>query len=1746
MGSAMRTNTHAARVPVARRLAGVAALLVGSLIAVTCAKDSVGPPPGATQLAFTVDPASAVAATALAPAIQVEARDANGDLVTDFNDAVTIAINTNPGSGALSGTTTVNAVAGVATFGDLSINKTGTGYRLQATSSGLSNAMSTTFTITPGPVAQLSINVQPINVVAGTTINSVRIQIEDAQGNVATTFTGNVAIAITSGTGTAGAVLSGTTTVAAVAGVATFADLSIDKIGTNYTFSISIAGLLDATTSVFDVTAGPASDLIITVQPSNATAGADIAPAVVVTARDSLGNVATAFNGLVSLAITPGTGAPGATLSGIASTSAVDGVATFNALNIDKAATGYTLSASATAVTGAVTAPFDINVGAPALLVYGVQPSTSIAGATIAPAVQVSVQDGSGNVVTSFTSMVTIALFDNPGSGILGGTTSIAAVAGVATFADLNIDKAGTGYTLTVTATGLSGATSDPFNTLAGAGANLVFTVEPTSATAGQGVAPAIEVTLKDALGNVATGFNGNVTLAIDNNASGGTLAGTATVAAVAGVATFSGISIDKVGTGYTLSATVSGLTPVSSAAFDITPGAATQLVYTTQPSNATAGIGIAPAVELHALDAFGNLATGFSGVVTMAITAGTGTTGATLGGAVAVAAVSGVASFSTLNINLSGTGYTLGAGAGGLTGATSAPFDIGAASATQLEYMVQPTDAVAGSAIAPAIQVLARDGFGNLATGFSGAITLVISPGTGTAGAILSGTATISASGGVASFSTLSIDKAGTGYTLAATSGGLSGATSSAFAVAVGTADKLVFTIQPSNTTAGAAVAPAIEVTAQDAVGNIVTGFTGAVTIDIGTNPVGGVLTGTTTVSATAGVASFSNLSIAKSGTGYTLTASAGGLVGATSTAFNIVAGVATQLSYTVQPSTVAAGASITPAVEVAALDLLGNLATTFTGNVTMAIGTNPAAGTLSGTMTVSASAGIASFSNLKIDKSGTGYTLVASSSGLTDATSGGFDVAVGVATKLFFSVQPPTSTTAGAAMTPAIQVVAQDAAGNAVPSFVGSVTVAITSGTGTSGAVLSGTLTVGAAGGVATFSTLSINKSGTGYTLRATSSGLTAATSTAFAIATGPVVKLGFTVQPVNTRSGTSISPSVRVAGQDSMGNTVTTFVDNVTVAIGTNAGTPIPGILTGTLTRKASSGVSTFNDLKIDKVGVGYTLVASSGTLLGATSLAFNITPGNATKLSFTVPPVSATVGATIPQVKVTALDAANNVATGFTSNITVAIGTNAGAIPGTLGGTLVVKAILGVSTYSNLTIDQPGNGYTLTASASGVTGATSPSFDITNGSKLEFTVQPATVAAGAAIAPAVEVTAKDLGGAVLTGFTGNVTIAITSGTGTAGALLGGTKTVAAVAGVASFGDLSVDLAGTGYKLTATAAGLNTATSNTFQVSGLPTGPGVKLGFIVQPSTTPAGSIIVPGVKVAVQDVNGNTVGGISGSITVAFGSNPTGATLSGATTVTINAGVGSFANLSINLPGSYTLVATSTGYTSATSAAFTITSAATLHLVFTTPPGTTTAGHSITPAVQVAAQNASNVTQTSFTGPITIGITAGSGANGATLSGTTTVNAVNGVATFSNLSITKAGSGFKFSVSSPGVAGATSASFVINPDVAVTLHFTQQPTTTTVNTIIAPAVAVDVRDQYNNVVKTFTNPITLAIAAGTGAPGAVLAGTKTVTPVQGIATFSNLSINLQGNGNTAYRLSATATGVTSVNSNGFSIN
>jgi len=167
-----------------------------------------------------------------------------------------------------------------------------------------------------------------------------------------------------------------------------------------------------------------------------------------------------------------------------------------------------------------------------------------------------------------------------------------------------------------------------------------------------------------------------------------------------------------------------------------------------------------------------------------------------------------------------------------------------------------------------------------------------------------------------------------------------LTGTTSTSFNITAPPATNLAFTTQPQSTQAGQTM-PAVRVTARDASGNTVTGYTGLITVAIGTNPSGGTLSGTTSVNAVSGVATFSTLSINNAGTGYTLTASASGLTGATSTSFNITAPPpppATNLAFTTQPQSTQAGQTM-PAVKVTARDASGNVVTGFTGTITVAV---------------------------------------------------------------------------------------------------------------------------------------------------------------------------------------------------------------------------------------------------------------------------------------------------------------------------------------------------------------------------------------------------------------------------------------------------------------------------------------------------------------------------------------------------------------------------------------------------------------------------------------------------------------------------------------------------------------------------------------------------------------------------------------------------------------------------------------
>lgn len=109
------------------------------------------------------------------------------------------------------------------------------------------------------------------------------------------------------------------------------------------------------------------------------------------------------------------------------------------------------------------------------------QPATKLAfAATIDNAVEdgiledsgtgnfsVFVQDALSHVVVGATNEITIAIGTNPSGGTLSGDGVKNAAEGIGTFDDLSIDNAGTGYTLTAAASGLTGDTSNAFDIVA-------------------------------------------------------------------------------------------------------------------------------------------------------------------------------------------------------------------------------------------------------------------------------------------------------------------------------------------------------------------------------------------------------------------------------------------------------------------------------------------------------------------------------------------------------------------------------------------------------------------------------------------------------------------------------------------------------------------------------------------------------------------------------------------------------------------------------------------------------------------------------------------------------------------------------------------------------------------------------------------------------------------------------------------------------------------------------------------------------------------------------------------------------------------------------------------------------------------------------------------------------------------------------------------------------------------------------
>jgi hypothetical protein len=514
--------------------------------------------------------------------------------------------------------------------------------------------------------ARLVFSVLPQTVVAGRPITpAVEVTAQDEAGKTAATFTGEVTIRLE--TNPAGGTLTGVTTRRAVAGVTTFPDLSIDKPGSGYRLAAAAANVTSATSPTLAATSPSAASIaLVSGNEQTDTAGATLGNPYVLRITDSTG--AGLAGVTVVWTVTGGGGS-------ITPTATSDGSGYARATRVLGTTAG--LQTTAGTVDGLAGSPVTFTAtatpGSPARLAFTVEPSTAAAGAPLTPAIEVTAHDGFGNTASGFAGVVTVALNANPGGGSLSGTTTRSAVAGVATFAGLSINKAGSGYQLRADASGLAATVSTTFN-ITGGSASAIQAVSGggQSGTVASTLDEPYIVRVADALGNPVAG----VTITWTVTEGGGTIAPAQGTTDERGEARASHTLGTSAGS-QTVAAAAAGLTrsPVTFQSIAI-PGPAARLVFTQQPSNTAAGAVIAPPVRVTVQDQFGNIATGFSGTITMSITPVTGTPGATLSGTRTRSVTAGAAVFDDLRINLTGLLYRLRATAGSLA-EDSAPFDV-------------------------------------------------------------------------------------------------------------------------------------------------------------------------------------------------------------------------------------------------------------------------------------------------------------------------------------------------------------------------------------------------------------------------------------------------------------------------------------------------------------------------------------------------------------------------------------------------------------------------------------------------------------------------------------------------------------------------------------------------------------------------------------------------------------------------------------------------------------------------------------------------------------------------------------------------------------------------------------------------------------------------------------------------------------------------------------------------------------
>lgn len=616
-----------------------------------------------------------------------------------------------------------------------------------------------------------------------------------------------------------------------------------------------------------------------------------------------------------------------------------------------------------------------------------------------------------GYFVTRTSSVTTVAACASSPTALLSGSSCT----------DTAVPDGSATYTVTAKFRSWTAASTPSGGVTVWTPTKVAFTGQPSNTIAGATITPAVAVSVQNAAG-VALPFAGtSVTVAIGTNPGSGTLSGTVSgTTNSSGVVTFAGLSINKAGVGYTLTAASSGLTSATSSTFTISAATADRFVITSTAVSGTASAspGLGP-ITVQRQDALGNPATPASAVTVTLSSSSTGASFAATSGGTTTTTVTipSLASSATFFYGDTKSGTPTVTAGGALTSATQNEV-ISAGTATK--FVITSAAITAGAATTTAtlgpLTVQRQDALGNPASPVDTETVTLASTSTGTkffaATSGGSSTSTVTIPTGAASANFYYADTKPGSWTLTASGALTSG--SQGVTIVVGPANKLMIT---AGSIAGVASATAVRgpvtVQVRDIADNPVT--TGVVVslssttagIAIFATTSGGTGVSAVTISSGQSSVNFFYGDTRATGAGtVTVTAHVAGLTDAT-LAGAITPDVASQLQFGQQPTNTVKSATITPAVTARILDQFGNL-TASTVSISIAIDVNGGAGllglgagTLNGTLSVNGVAGVATFSNIRIDGGllnaggeGDGYTLKVTRSGLTTAISTPFNI--------------------------------------------------------------------------------------------------------------------------------------------------------------------------------------------------------------------------------------------------------------------------------------------------------------------------------------------------------------------------------------------------------------------------------------------------------------------------------------------------------------------------------------------------------------------------------------------------------------------------------------------------------------------------------------------------------------------------------------------------------------------------------